>query len=73
MEGRAFHNHAGRIGMEGYKHGAPNRTVEEIDRPIAEAMVCKKCQSKMQYEAYHRTGSYIALAICPKCGREVEF
>ena len=59
--------------MEGYQRGAPTFAAEEIDRPIAEAMTCRKCKTKMRYEAYHRQGSYIALAVCPKCGREIEF
>ena len=61
--------------MDGYTRGAPSNFAEEIDRPIAEAMTCKRCRCKMRYEAYHRreTGSYIALAVCPNCGAEVEF
>jgi superfamily II helicase len=61
--------------MEGYTREAPNGLAEMIDRPIAEAMTCRRCKSKMRYEPYYRreTGSYIALAVCPNCGAEVEF
>ena len=58
----------------GYKCQAPSLEVMDIDAPIAEGIPCSECGGQMHYEAYTSpTGSYIALAVCNKCGHEVEF
>jgi len=58
----------------GYKCQAPSLEAMDIDAPMAEKAPCPKCGGQMHYEAYTSpTGSYIALAVCNDCGREVEF
>jgi len=58
----------------GYRYGAPSLEAMDIDAPIAEGIPCSECGGQMHYEAYTSpTGSYIALAVCNKCGHEVEF
>ena len=59
------------LAME-YQHGAPSPEAEQIDSEMASRMTCE-CGNGMRYDAWHRPGSYIALAVCPKCGREVAF
>jgi len=58
---------------DGFYCRAPNMLAEEIDKPIAESMKCRKCRSKMRYEPWTKPGSYIALAVCPNCGAEIAF
>lgn len=58
----------------GYRFRSPSPTVADIDAPIAERMPCPKCGGRMHYEGYtSERGSYIALAVCNKCGHEEEF
>ena len=62
---------------QGYRIGAPTEEAEDIDAQIAERMRCRKCQSPMRYESYHkrsgRTREYVALAVCDRCGYVVSF
>ena len=62
---------------EGYRFGAPSEEAADIDAVIAERHPCPRCGGPMRYEAYHkrRAGycSYIALAVCNRCGHQVEF
>lgn len=57
----------------GYKSGAPNPEVEEIDTVVAEGIPCPECGNRCHYEGWHKPGSYIALAICNACDHAVEF
>jgi len=59
--------------MDGYKCKAPSFEAEQIDAEIVAKMKCRRCKSQMRYEPWTRPGSYIALAVCPNCGAEVEF
>jgi hypothetical protein len=61
--------------LEGYKPVAPSKEDELIDSFVVSNMRCTKCKGTMRYEPYTnpKTGSYIARAICEKCGRQVEF
>ena len=62
---------------QGYRFGAPSAEAEEIDAQIASGIRCPKCGGTTHYEGYHRQGrghpSYIALAVCNRCGHETEF
>jgi len=58
---------------DGFYCRAPNMLAEEIDKPIAESMKCRKCRSKMQYEPQYNGTQYCALAVCPNCGAEIAF
>ena len=62
---------------QGYLAGAPTTEAEEIDSTMAERIPCPKCGAQMQYRGYHRSyggfRSYIALAVCIRCGHQVEF
>ena len=57
----------------GYKCQAPSLEAMDIDAPIAEGIPCSECGGQMHYEGYYNGKSYIALAVCNDCGREVEF
>ena len=61
----------------GYRIGAPTPAAEEIDSEIARGMKCPKCGRNMHYEGFYCRSngdfSYIALAVCNKCGYELEF
>ena len=61
----------------GYRCGAPTPEAEEIDSQVASRLKCPHCGSTMYYQGWHRTGnghsSYIALAVCNRCGYELEF
>ena len=59
--------------QDGYWHGAPNAEAADIDSSVAENMSCRRCGGSCRYDAYHRPRSYIALAVCRKCGHEEEF
>ena len=59
--------------QDGYRFGAPTVEADRGDAEIAERMKCKKCGSPMHFEGYHTEHSYIALAVCNRCGMEVEF
>lgn len=58
----------------GYQPGAPSAEAAAIDGPIAESRICGKCGGAVQYRPWHRRTpySYIALAVCTKCGHEEE-
>ena len=56
-----------------YKPIAPSPEAEQIDAEIVEEMRCRHCGGQLRYEPYTAQGSYIALAVCVDCGREVEF
>lgn len=58
-----------------YKQIAPNKEVENIDASIAARMVCKQCNVSMSYMPYYseKYHSYIAVAKCPKCKKEIAF
>lgn len=60
---------------DGYKSIAPSEEAERIDMEIVKRMKCSKCGGNMRYEPYYneKTGSYIAIAVCIKCGRKVTF
>ena len=58
---------------EGYRRGAPSQEAADIDSHIAEKMPCPYCGTRCDYEAWHKVGSYIALAVCAACGWEREF
>jgi transcription elongation factor Elf1 len=58
---------------EGYQYGAPSLEIEELDGEIAEKIPCPKCNGSCHYEAWHKSGSYIALAVCNDCGHETAF
>jgi hypothetical protein len=62
---------------DGYVAGPPSLEAEQIDAQIAERMLCRKCGSPMRYEAYHKRNgaycSYIALAVCDRCGHQIAF
>ena len=58
---------------QGYRPVAPTREAGEIDQQIAEAMKCPSCGGPMRYQPYSKPGSYIAIAKCADCGREVQF
>ena len=61
----------------GYSIGPPSLEVEEIDAQIAERYPCPKCGGSMRYEAFHKHNGgrcrYIALAVCNRCGHQIEF
>ena len=67
----------GRMVAQGYRFGAPSQEAEEIDAQIAERYPCSVCGGPMHYEAYHkhngRYTEYVALAVCNRCGHQVEF
>jgi len=57
---------------------APESTVGHeaiaIDTEIASKMKCPKCGGPCRYGGYvDRHGSYIAVAVCKKCGYETAF
>jgi len=56
-----------------YERGAPSEEAEMIDAEIAEKMECRKCGGSCHYSGWYRPGSYIALAVCNRCGHEMEF
>ena len=58
---------------KGYRFGAPTREAELIDSQVASRLKCPHCGSTMYYQGWHRSGSYIALAVCRRCGYELEF
>lgn len=58
---------------EGYTYGPPDYEVALIDRPLAEKVICRFCKCHCEYEAWHKPGSYIALAVCPECGWTQEY
>lgn len=57
---------------QGYRPGAPTMEAQMIDAEIAEGVKCRECGGDCHYEAWHKLGSYIALAVC-KCGNAEEF
>ena len=61
----------------GYRFGAPTPEAEEIDGEIARGIKCPKCGRHMRYEGFYCRSkgylSYIALAVCSRCGYEIEF
>jgi len=59
--------------LAGYKQAAPSREVAEEDGKIVEENSCPTCGGKMRYEPWVKRGSYIALAVCEKCGEVFEF
>jgi hypothetical protein len=63
--------------FQGYRSGPPSKQAEEIDSAIAERMPCPKCGARMRYRGFHRSYgghcSYIALAVCVRCGHQIEF
>jgi transcription elongation factor Elf1 len=61
------------MAAEGYRFGAPSQEAEDIDAQVAEHMNCGKCGSSMRYEGYYKLHEYIALAVCNRCGHQVEF
>jgi transcription elongation factor Elf1 len=56
-----------------YTYGAPSEEIAKNDARIAEKIPCPYCGTRCYYEAWHREGSYIALAVCDSCGWYVEF
>ena len=62
---------------QGYRFGAPSAEAEEIDSQVASGFKCPHCAGHMHYQGWHRSSSgyasYIALAICSRCGYELEF
>ena len=58
---------------EGYTHGPPNDEVGRMDAQAAECVACPYCRIHCEYDAWHKEGSYIALAVCPMCDWETEF
>ena len=54
--------------LDGYRHGAPSAEAEAMDGAEARRMTCQACGAPCRFDAYHRPGSYIALAICVDCG-----
>ena len=62
---------------QGYRFGAPTREAEIIDSQVASRLKCPHCAGPMYYQGWHRSGnghsSYIALAVCRRCGYELEF
>jgi len=57
-----------------YRPQAPSHEVYGIDAEVAAGCMCKRCKHKgLRYQPYNKPGSYIAMAICPKCGQEEEF
>ena len=73
--------YAADLAFIGYRPVAPSTGAEQIDGEIIEKMHCSECGGQMRYEPYtlrspdrpRRVVSYIALAVCVDCGREVEF
>ena len=57
---------------QGYRPGAPSSKAEEIDAEVVDGTICK-CGAEMHYEAWHKPGEYIALAVCSRCGRIISF
>ena len=58
---------------QGYRYGAPNPEVEQMDAEVVERLKCRQCGGSMRYEGYHRPGEYVALAVCNECGYAVSF
>lgn len=47
------------------------RFTSDIDREViedGEGTTCEECGSKMRYEGWKKTGSYLALAVCTNLG-----
>jgi hypothetical protein len=59
--------------QDGYKLDAPTVEADQGDAEVVEGMRCRRCGGKMHFEGYHTDTSYIALAVCNECGKEVEF
>ena len=57
----------------GYTPNAPSEEAAEIDAAVVESRRCPECSGAMQYEPWHKPGSYIAIAVCSRCGAECEF
>lgn len=56
--------------LDGYQAASGS----DIDREIAEKMVCRVCgEKRCRYEAYRNSRSYRAFAVCGCCGNTVEF
>lgn len=61
--------------IDEYDPIAPSDEAATNDAAVVAKMRCSKCGGKMRYEPYYNKdiGSYIALAVCEKCGRKVSF
>ena len=59
--------------LEGYIHGPPSDEAARIDAEIAAGVICPLCDIHCEYDAWHKEGSYVALAVCPMCDWETEF
>jgi len=59
---------------DGYRAVWRPSDAQRIDEEIAERMRCPKCGGPCRYEGWENgKGSYIALAVCRRCGYEQEF
>ena len=56
-----------------YKPVTLEKEGHAIDAEIASRTLCPRCGTRCHYEGYEHQGSYIALAVCPKCRWEREF
>jgi DNA-directed RNA polymerase subunit M/transcription elongation factor TFIIS len=60
--------------LDGYTLGAPSVDAAAIDSEVCQESICPKCGNDgMDYEPWHKDGSYRAFAVCPKCGYREEF
>jgi ribosomal protein L40E len=58
----------------GYRAKAPTHQAAHIDAEVCARSKCRKCgHHGMRYEPWSRPGSYLALAVCPRCGHQEEF
>jgi len=57
----------------GYRCRPPDHKTGEIDAEVVAEMTCDACGSEMQYEPWSKVGSYVAMAVCKRCGYVIEF
>jgi len=58
----------------GYEQGAPSFDAAAIDGEVCRKNDCPECGHKgLDYEPWHKKGSYRAFAVCPDCGYREEF
>ena len=67
-----------KLTVDGHKLGALSTEARAIDSTVARRRRCGHCRGRMHYEGYqqhHDNGytEYAALAVCDRCGREIEF
>jgi hypothetical protein len=60
----------------GYRVGAPNERIGELDEKVVEGLRCRDCgaqKGSLQYEGFSKRGSYQAFSVCTECGKVREF